>query len=318
MKDDYTVSVIVPGVNESQSIEELFSRVHSVIESYGKKYEFIFIDDGSTDDTISKVEELSKVHDEFLYISLMRNLGKSLALMVGFDIAKGDVIICMDADLQDIPEEIPKFLNKIEEGYDFVGGWRHERTDSFFKNSLSHSFNHIASYFTKHKFKDINCGFKAFTKPVAQRFQLSGDMHRLMPAIAVNNGFKFTELPITHAPRKFGSSRYPMLRYRGLLDLIAYTAQHATHTRPMHIMCEIGICLLFGAGLAFAIALVIFRCTDGGSIFSLTIVFLLGFFGFLTSIAGVLCPFFGLWFEIWSFYNLNKDRRAAYIKRTSF
>jgi glycosyltransferase involved in cell wall biosynthesis len=230
--NDYTVSVVVPGFNESATIEALFRGTHAVMKGLGKRYEFIFVDDGSVDETSGIVEALRLDCPSFLFARHGKNRGKTRALMTGFSLAKGDVIVCMDADLQDLPGEIPKFLQKIEEGYDMVGGWRKHRSDGIFKILLSRCFNSLAGCFTFHRFRDINCGFKAFTREVAACFQLSGDMHRLMPAIAVHNGFSFFELEIKHGPRQYGESRYPLFRSRGLLDLIAYTFRNTVNAFP--------------------------------------------------------------------------------------
>ena len=232
------VSVLVPALNESATLEELFNRTRETLE--GKyPFEFIVIDDGSTDDTVSVVEAMKKKHPNIALLSHYRNHGKSVALMQGFRIAKGDVAITMDADLQDHPELIPQFLAKLDEGYDLVNGYRINRKDSGIKIFVSKIYNFLTSSLMDCPLHDINCGFKAIRKVVYKKLNLRGDLHRLIPAIASSRGFKITEISISHSERKVGESRYKLLRHRGILDLIALTASTSTRTRPFHVFSEL-------------------------------------------------------------------------------
>lgn len=247
------VSVLIPAYNEAESLEELFLRTDTVMAALGQAYEFWIIDDGSSDSTPEVAAGLAEKYPSVGYIRQRVNSGKSLALMQGYEAANGDVIVTMDADLQDEPEEIPKLLAALEEGNDLAGGWRHERRDPMPKKLVSWVFNTLVRRVSGKAFKDINCGFKAYTADVMRHLELTGDMHRLIPAIAASYGFKTVEVAISHKPRKYGESRYKLLRYRGILDLISFTVLRATQVRPFHIMCQIGFFCLFVCAVTLAV-----------------------------------------------------------------
>lgn len=233
------ISVVLPVYNEAESLEELFARTKLVLDRVGVPYEFIAVNDGSSDDTYALLAKLRHQFTNIGIISHRRNHGKSMALMQGFELADGDVVIMMDADLQDEPENIPLMLEKLSEGYDLVNGWRASRNDPASKRLVSAIFNLITRRVLKVKLHDINCGFKVMRKDLYKRLSLRGDLHRLIPAMAQNLGFKVSEVAINHAPRKHGISKYRLLRHRGLLDIISLSSTLAYRVRPFHVFTEI-------------------------------------------------------------------------------
>jgi glycosyltransferase involved in cell wall biosynthesis len=279
-------------------------------------YEFILVDDGSTDDTFEKIASLKEDNPYIAVVSHYRNHGKSMALMQGFSTAKAELIITMDADLQDQPEDIPSFLDKIKEGYDIVGGWRQNRKDSFPKRQISKLYNFILKILVGYEFRDINCGFKAFTRSVCDKLELRGDMHRLIPVIALSFGYKFTEIPISHRPRKYGRSKYRLFRHRGLLDIFAFVALHTTQLRPLHIFCEAAFVFL-----VFAIACLsgwFFLTHIGDLTQSVGLRFLsfgLAGLGVWAAFVATICPFFGFYLETISGYFQDEAWRQTLIKR---
>ena len=184
------VSVIVPAFNENESLEELCLRIKNVFEKLGRSFELIIVDDGSNDGTSEKLNSLLASYSNMTVVRHFKNNGKSLALMQGFDIARGEVAISIDADLQDQPEEIPNFLDKIDQGYDFVNGYRYERKDTWNKRFASKIFNLIVNLVFNVQIKDVNCGFKAYRRKVYQWLDLRGDLHRLIPIIEAHKAFK--------------------------------------------------------------------------------------------------------------------------------
>ncbi|MBF8273176.1 MAG: glycosyl transferase family 2 [Magnetococcales bacterium] len=245
------ISVIIPAFNEAENIKFLFERCVAVLQSLQRPYEIILVDDGSTDDTFKTAVALS---ERFSHVTVLRhnkNHGKSLALMQGFDIAQGEICITLDADLQDEPEMIPLFLDKIEEGYDLVNGWRVDRQDTYPKKMVSRWFNYLTQRFFDCPLHDINCGFKAIRRSLYKKLYLRGDLHRLVPILAFNMGHPISEVPIRHQARLYGKSKYALLRHRGLLDLIALASVQATKTRPFHVFCEV-------AAVFAAVAFVLF------------------------------------------------------------
>jgi glycosyltransferase involved in cell wall biosynthesis len=246
------ISVIVPIFNEAESLEELYLRTKAVFYRLGLPFEFIAVNDGSSDSTFKRLLELRERFHNIGIISHRANHGKSMALMQGFALAEGDVAITMDADLQDEPENIPILLEKLEEGYDMVIGWRASRHDPPSKRFVSGLFNMITRRLLNVHIHDINCGLKVMRKDLYKRLNLRGDLHRLIPAMSQASGFTVSEVVISHAPRKYGTSKYRLLRHRGLLDIISLTSTLAYRVRPFHIFSEIA----FIAWCIFSISLV--------------------------------------------------------------
>lgn len=288
-----TVSIVVPVFNEAESLEELYRRTKSVFDQLDLSFEFIAIDDGSSD---GSYERLIELRERFPHVGIIRhrcNHGKSLSLMQGFALANGDVAVTMDADLQDEPENIPLLLKKLDEGYDMVNGWRRQRKDPFLKRMVSGVFNLITRKILKVNVHDINCGLKIFKKDLYKRLNLRGDLHRLIPAIAKNLGFSVAEMPVSHAPRRQGVSKYHLLRYRGLLDIISLTSTLAYRVRPFHIFTEIAFIAwcLFGITLALLIFVLL---TYHGPVWMYVAAPLLFFATFVFLMIGIVFPVVGL------------------------
>ncbi len=252
------LSIVIPLLNEEESIKELHHWIAKVMQSNGFLYEIIFIDDGSTDTSWSIIEELSKENSEVKGIRFLENFGKSQALHAGFAKAKGEVIITMDADLQDNPEEIPELYKMItEENFDLVSGWKKVRYDSkIAKNIPSKLFNLAARKTSGLKLHDFNCGLKAYKKDVIKNIEVTGEMHRYIPVLAKNAGFSnIGEKVVLHQARKYGETKFGMERFtRGFLDLITISFISKFGKRPMHFFGAWGAIMLF-VGFCFAIYL---------------------------------------------------------------
>lgn len=307
------ISVIIPALDEAQSLPELIIRLEKVLES-GPRYEVIIIDDGSSDNTWSVLKAL---RSERPYLSILRNLrnqGKSMALSQGLDVVRGDVVIMMDADLQDQPEAIPALLAKIAQGYDLVNGWRQQRNDSGNRVTVSRVYNRITSRFLNLELHDINCGFKAMRREVAAHLKLRGDMHRLIPAIAAANGFKVTEVAVPHAMRKYGQSKYRLLRVNGLVDLLTIMIQSQTQARPFHFSIKIG--LLSGLLGILCLGLFLGWSTPDVATGSLPWVLrsLLGIISIWLIFVGTIMPLFGFHLEMLSSLFQDRKWRASLLR----
>ncbi|MFT7250570.1 MAG: glycosyltransferase involved in cell wall biosynthesis [Flavobacterium sp.] len=254
------LTLIIPLLNEQESLPELHQWIAKVMTANNFSYEILFIDDGSTDDSWQTIEQLSKKDSNVKGIRFLRNYGKSQALHAGFAKAKGDVIITMDADLQDSPDEIPELYNLIiKENYDLVSGWKKKRYDSVvFKNVPSKLFNWAARKTSGVKLHDFNCGLKAYKNNVVKNIEVYGEMHRYIPVLAKNAGFeKIGEKVVIHQARKYGNSKFGMSRFiNGFLDLITIWFISKFGKRPMHlfgllgtIMFLIGFCLALYLGI---------------------------------------------------------------------
>ena len=237
------VSVIVPAFNEAQNILELLNRISKVSLINELDIEVLFVDDGSTDNTENVINNFTQKNIDVIYLKFRKNQGKSEALSEGIRQAKNEIIITMDADLQDQPEEIPKFISMIDEGYDVVSGWKKIRYDNLLsKNIPSYIFNFITRKILKSKLRDINCGFKAYKKEVWIEISVYGDFHRFIPALAANEGFKVGELEVIHAPRIYGKSKYGFGRLiSGMFDLLTLFFLSFYKKRPLHFFGSLGI-----------------------------------------------------------------------------
>ena len=239
------ISIVIPAYNECESLPALIPQVNDVLCKTGKKFEVIIINDGSTDDTNRTCREIIGKYPDVKMIEMLTNGGKALALQAGFQTARGDIIISMDADLQDDPVEIPRFIEQIENGFDMVVGWKKVRKDPLEKTMPSRLFNKVTSMMVGLDLHDYNCGFKAYRRYALRGLNLYGDMHRFIPAILYKQGFKITEIAIEHHPRKFGKSKYGIERYaRGFLDLMTILFLTNYKTRPLHLIGGIGMAFL--------------------------------------------------------------------------
>jgi glycosyltransferase involved in cell wall biosynthesis len=252
------ISIVIPLLNEEESINELYHWIADVMQSNGFLYELIYIDDGSTDDSWKLIQKLAAQHSEIKALQFLKNFGKSQALHAGFALAKGDVVITMDADLQDNPEEIPALYKMIiEDNYQLVSGWKKKRYDSLIsKNLPSKLFNLAAKKTSGVNLHDFNCGIKAYHKDVIKTIEVTGEMHRYIPVLAKNAGFdRIGEKVVLHQARKYGTTKFGAERFiRGFLDLITISFISKFGKRPMHLFGALGALTLF-IGFCFAVYL---------------------------------------------------------------
>ncbi|KIC61476.1 glycosyltransferase family 2 protein [Chryseobacterium taiwanense] len=259
------LSIVIPLLNEEASLEELFSRIDHVCQSNNLSYEIWFVDDGSTDLSWNIIENLKVQHPQVHAIKFSKNYGKSQALHAAFERTNGDVIITMDADLQDFPEEIPELYSMvIHENYDIVSGWKKKRFDNVMtKNVPSKLFNAAARKVSGVYLHDFNCGLKAYKKQVVKTIDVYGDMHRYIPVLAANAGFRrITEKEVQHQARPYGTSKFGTERFiRGFLDLVTLWFVSRFGGRPMHFFGAVGT-LMFIVGFLSALWLGISKLID--------------------------------------------------------
>ncbi|MBW3520226.1 glycosyltransferase family 2 protein [Flavobacterium sp. NKUCC04_CG] len=252
------ISLIIPLLNEAESLPELHSWIKKVMDQNGYSYEVLFIDDGSKDDSWNIISQLSEMHPEVQGIRFLKNYGKSQALHAGFAQAIGEVVITMDADLQDSPEEIPGLYQMItQENYDLVSGWKKKRYDAVLsKNLPSKLFNWSARKTSGVQLNDFNCGLKAYKNAVVKNIEVSGEMHRYIPVLAKNAGYdRIGEKIVIHQARKYGTTKFGMDRFiNGFLDLITIWFISKFGKRPMHLFGALGVMMFF---IGFASALYI-------------------------------------------------------------
>jgi glycosyltransferase involved in cell wall biosynthesis len=236
------LSVVIPLYNEEDSLMELSLSLKRVFDLLRCNYEVIFIDDGSTDSSFEKIKEINKRNSRYHCIKLRRNYGKSAALSAGFREAKGDIVITMDADLQDDPNEIPELIKAINSGYDLVSGWKKVRYDPFIKRHTSKIFNYFTSKVSGVRLHDFNCGLKAYRKDVVKSVKVYGEMHRYIPALAHLMGFKVTEKVVKHHARKFGVTKFGANRFlNGFFDLLTVAFTNKFIKKPLHLFGTMGI-----------------------------------------------------------------------------
>lgn len=253
------LTIIVPLFNEEESLPELTAWIHRVIDPKGWKFEIIMIDDGSRDGSWDTVTRLASSDDTIHGIRFRRNYGKSAALYHGFKAARGRVVVTMDADLQDSPEEIPEMFRMVtEDGWDVVSGWKQHRQDNkLTKNLPSKLYNATARWITGIQLHDMNCGLKAYKNEVIKDIEVYGEMHRYIPYLAKNAGYeKITEKPVHHQKRKYGKSKFGMERFvNGFLDLLSLWFLSTFGKKPMHFFGFTGI-LMFLAGFILTVILI--------------------------------------------------------------
>jgi glycosyltransferase involved in cell wall biosynthesis len=241
------LSVVVPIHNEERTIALLHDELDSALQALGEPWEAILVDDGSTDGSYAALTRLYAAQDNVTVLRLRRNFGKAAALAAGFARARGDVIVTIDADLQDDPAEIPRLLVKLEEGFDLVSGWKARRHDPLARRVLSRLFNLAAGWISGLHLHDLNCGLKAYRAEVVRGLRLYGELHRFVPVLAHQRGFRVAELPVNHRPRAHGRSRYGLERYlRGFLDLLTVSFIGRYRHRPLHLFGGLGLALSIG------------------------------------------------------------------------
>jgi len=293
------ISVVVPALNEAPTLGELFDRTKVTLDGLDTPFEFIIVDDGSTDDTLVVTRRLLDENSNVIVVRHARNLGKSVALMQAFENASGDVLVTLDGDLQDKPEMIPRLMREIEAGADLVSGLRVGRHDNILKRFFSRLYNDLVSRIFKSPLKDINSGLKAMRRDVYKSLELHGDQHRLIPILAMLKGFKCAETPVEHDARRVGRSRYSLLRHRGILDVIALIAVNAAQIRPFHFFCEVAILFWILAAASFAgWAYSVIGLPSDEAITWRVVGNLLVGIGAWAAFTGTVLPLFGLFMEV--------------------
>jgi glycosyltransferase involved in cell wall biosynthesis len=245
------ISLVIPLFNEEESLNPLSHEIRKALKPLNISYEVLFIDDGSTDNSLNAIKDICRQDRRFKYISFRKNYGKSAALQVGFSHVDGDLVVTMDADLQDDPAEIPNLIKKLDEGYDLVSGWKKKRYDPFIKKISSRFFNFVTQIFSGIKIHDFNCGLKVYRKEVTNDLKVYGELHRYLPVLAHWQGFKVGEVAVVHHPRRYGTTKFGTSRFfKGFVDLITVTFATRYIKRPMHFFG------FFGA-FAFLLGLIV-------------------------------------------------------------
>ena len=301
-------SIIIPVFNEEESLAELISRISAAFKKFDHSYEIIFIDDGSTDSSLEMLKKYARDNKYIHVISFRKNLGKSPALTVGFEKARGEYILTMDGDLQDDPENISRLFSRLTNGkFDLVSGWRKDRRDTFVKKVSSNLFNKVIIPFLFHvKFHDMNCGLKLYSKQFAKELRIYGGMHRFIPVIAKELGFTAAEEPIVHHARKFGVSKYKPTKILTDIPDIATMFFLTKYTRrPLHFFFQLGASLLV-MGFAILFYLVILKLF-GESIGGRPLLI----FGVLFVLGGTQTIFTGLLADL--IVNVNEKNRDDYL-----
>lgn len=299
-----SLSVVVPLYNERASLDELYSRLCSVLEVVAGRYELIFVDDGSTDDSLARLKELRENNRSVRFIRFRRNFGKSAALAAGFRAARYRVIVTIDADLQDIPEQLPLLLQKLAEGYDLVCGWRYSRNDRLTKRIASKIYNVVTAMLTGVRLHDLNCGYKCIRREVLDEVMVYGERHRFIPVLASYRGFRLGEVKIEHAPRLHGSSRYGLERVLGgMFSLLTIILMTRYTNKPLHFFGFLGSFLAL-IGFVIDFYLIFLRTFYGQWLSNRPLLIL----GILLIIVGVQLILFGLLAEMIAFsYRRESD-----------
>ena len=238
------ISVVVPLHNEERSIALLHEELEAALDPLGEPWEAVYVDDGSTDGSFAALTRLHSRAAHVKVVRLRRNFGKAAALAAGFAQAGGDRVVTIDGDLKDDPSEIPRLLAKLEEGFDVVSGWKTKRRDPLRRRIPSKIFNRVAGWMSGLRLHDMNCGLKAYRAEVVHNLVLYGELHRFIPVLAHEQGYRLAELPVHHRPREHGRSRYGLERYlRGFLDLLTVSFMGRYRHRPLHLFGGLGLLL---------------------------------------------------------------------------
>jgi CheY-like chemotaxis protein len=305
-----SLSFVIPVKDEESTITPLFEQIIEQAKKITSFWEIIFIDDGSTDNSWPIIQSLAQLYPSYIKaIRFRRNIGKADALAAGWKVSSGDFVFTMDADLQDDPKEIPRFLNKIYEGYDVVTGWKKTRHDPWHKVLPSRIFNYILSRVNKVELHDHNCGFKCYRREVVQSLPMYGEMHRMVPALAAIQGFQTAEIPVKHHPRLHGRSKYGIKRFlRGFLDMWTVHFLQNFRQRPMHLMGRVSLLML---GTACCLALFLARAPQ----LPLSLFLLLSSALTALLLGAVLTTMIGLLAE-WNVYQSIEYARSRPISET--
>ena len=307
------ISIVIPLFNEQESILDLYSEICNAISSYND-WEIIFIDDGSSDGSAEKIIDIASKDSKVKLISFYRNFGKSAALSEGFKNANGDIIITMDADLQDDPAEIPNFVNKISEGSDLVSGWKKVRHDPWTKTFPSKIFNFVTRLLTGVKIHDFNCGLKAYRSSVIKSIEIFGGRHRYIPALVGQKNFSISEIIVNHRPRKYGTTKYGGSRLlHGFFDLLTILFLNKYTQHPLHFFGMIGL-TTFTAGILTDLVVLYYKFWLGEP-FAKHIALLL--LGLILLFIGIQFFSIGLLGEMMARYSEDKEDRVKEIISSS-
>ncbi len=235
------ISVVIPALNERESIPHLHQELTDVFAALGKSYEIVIVDDGSTDGMTEFCRDLAAKDPTVIVVEMRRCFGKATALQAGFKAARGEIIFTMDADLQDDPKEIPRFLETLDQGYDLVSGWKEDRKDPLSKTIPSKLFNYVTSRFSGLHLRDFNCGFKCYRRETIEGLDVYGELYRYIPVVVHAKGFRVGEIAVSHRARQYGKSKYGLERFiRGPLDLFTILFLVTFRKRPLHLFGPIG------------------------------------------------------------------------------
>jgi glycosyltransferase involved in cell wall biosynthesis len=293
-QDTIQISVISPFFNEEGSIRELYTRLTETLDRLGRSYELVFVDDGSTDGTADKLADAVGDNPAVTILRLRRNRGKSEALAAGFNHAVGEYMITIDADLQDDPDEIPRLVEKLDEGFELVCGWKKERKDPGSKTVPSKVFNTVTSLMTGVKLHDMNCGLKAYRRYVIDELEIYGGLHRYIPVLAHSHGFRICEVEVKHHPRRHGKSKFGSGRLvSGFFDLFTVIVTTRFLARPLHFFGPTGL-LCVAAGVAIGIGLLVWKYGFDNAITANTRAILLLVLGIVLGLVGLLFFSIGL------------------------
>ncbi len=308
-KSTVKISIVVPLFNEEESLVELHERLSKAVCSLEKPIEFLYIDDGSTDNSMQVLSELHKKDPQVRIVQFRRNYGKSAALALGFKKARGELIVTLDADLQDEPYEIPNLVKKLEEGFDLVSGWKKIRKDPSIKKSTSKLFNLVTRKMTGLGIHDMNCGLKAYRREVTETVNVYGQLHRFLPVLAQWQGFKVGEVVVKHNPRKYGKTKFGASRFiAGFFDLVTVLFITRYTKRPLHLFGLIGL-VSFIVGVGISSYLAVERLLLGRYLSDRPLLFL----GILAIIVGVQFVSIGLLGEMIT--ESRKDNTDYSIKK---
>jgi glycosyltransferase involved in cell wall biosynthesis len=242
MPSQPSISAVVPLYNEAESLRELHGELVTALDGLGRPWEILYIDDGSRDGSDRVIAELAAADPRVRGVSFRRNFGKSAGLATGFRLARGEWVVTLDADLQDDPSELPKLVAALESGHDLVSGWKQNRQDPITKTLPSRLFNAVTGMVAGVRLHDFNCGFKLYRRDVTESIDVYGELHRFMPALAHWRGFRVTEVPVHHRPRRFGRSKFGAARFvNGFLDLLAASFISTSALKPLHVFGRIGL-----------------------------------------------------------------------------
>ena len=307
------LSIVIPVFNERESLPHLWKEINHVLAD-DSNWEILFIDDGSSDGSLDYLADLCKNNSAVKLVQFYRNFGKSAALSEGFKHAQGDTIVTMDGDLQDDPAEIPNLINKLEEGYDMVSGWKKTRYDPWTKTFPSKIFNFVTRLFTGVKIHDFNCGLKCYRQAVVKSLDIFGGRHRYIPALAGQKNFKVGEVVINHRPRKFGKTKYGGSRlFHGFFDLLTILFLNRYTQQPLHLFGFFGL-IAFAFGLISEFVVLYYKFGIGDP-FSKHIALLI--FGVMLVVIGIQFFSIGLLGEMMARTNQRQENRVKEIISSS-